>query len=207
VHDSQSVWHLFGNMLMLFIVGYELEEIYGKKLFLGIYLSFMVCSGLVWSAVQQATGSNAEVIGASGAIMGLLVVFVMHFPRRTFLVMGIVPMPAWALAAIYLFFDVVGTIKQQGDVAYVAHLAGAAFGFLFYKTGWSLASLIPSASWWRRVRGPKLRVVHDEESEQTLGQQVDRILEKISREGEASLTKAERKTLEDASRRYQRRKS
>jgi hypothetical protein len=86
-------------------------------------------------------------------------------------------------------------------------LGGAVFGFIYYRTGLNLGRLIPrrlsmGAFRWR----PKLRIHDPEEAGKDLNQQVDRILEKISRQGEASLTKSERRTLEEASRRYQRRR-
>ena len=91
------------------------------------------------------------------------------------------------------------------------HLAGACFGFLYYRTGWCLASLIPGK--WsfkglsRRLRGTNLRVHREEEpddahAEPVSQQRVDEILAKISREGEGSLTSQERRDLEEASRRY-----
>ncbi|MEX2558794.1 MAG: DUF6576 domain-containing protein, partial [Pirellulales bacterium] len=74
-------------------------------------------------------------------------------------------------------------------------------------TGWSLGRLVPRGlSLPRFKRRPKLRVHEPPQREPDLGLRVDRILEKISREGEASLTADERRTLEEASRRYQRRR-
>jgi hypothetical protein len=99
---------------------------------------------------------------------------------------------------------------SANGVANVAHLGGAAFGFVYFRSHINLGRLMPrklsdiSGSLFR-LR-PKLRI-HDPADEVVdLNRQVDEILEKISREGEASLTKKERRTLEDASRRYQRRR-
>jgi hypothetical protein len=83
-------------------------------------------------------------------------------------------------------------------------LTGAAFAYLFYKTGWQLGSLLPKRlSLARLGRKPRLRVRSVEEDEDDLGRRVDLILEKINREGQDSLTRDERRTLEKASRRYQ----
>ena len=95
-------------------------------------------------------------------------------------------------------------------VANVAHLAGAAFGFLYFQSGRRLGEFIPTrladVGQWFRLR-PRLRV-HDprKDDRDTADHDVDAILEKISRQGEASLTKRERRALEEASRRYQRRR-
>jgi hypothetical protein len=87
----------------------------------------------------------------------------------------------------------------------MAHLAGVAYGFLYYRFGWNLGRISTPAWLSRRLpRGPKLKV-HREPPEESLEKELDAILEKIGREGEASLTARERATLAEASRRYQRR--
>ena len=93
-------------------------------------------------------------------------------------------------------------------MAFSVHLAGAAFAFVYYQRGWNLTRLTPGRIPWPSFRRkPRLRI-HEPEQEpgSDLSAEVDRILEKIYREGEASLTGKERKTLETASREYQRKK-
>ncbi len=80
----------------------------------------------------------------------------------------------------------------------------ASLAFIYYRTGWNLGKMIPSR--WPRMKRPKLKIHDPEAEERQLARQVDAILEKISRDGEASLTKQERRILEQASRRYQRRR-
>jgi hypothetical protein len=125
------------------------------------------------------------------------------------LLMGILPIPAWALGVFYVAYDMfgVGAANPTDHVAHVAHLSGVAFGFVYFKSGWNLGRLIPqrlSGSMFRFR--PKLRIHDPEEASRDLSNQVDAILEKISQQGEASLTKKERRTLEEASRRYQRKR-
>ena len=82
---------------------------------------------------------------------------------------------------------------------------GGFVAFLYFRFGWNLGRITPSR--WPRLRRPtKLRLHDPEAEERQLARQVDAILEKISRDGESSLTKQERRTLEQASRRYQRRR-
>jgi hypothetical protein len=89
-------------------------------------------------------------------------------------------------------------------VAYTAHLGGAAFGFLFFKTGWYLGRILPQRLSLPSLKPrPKLRVHDPEEHERDLTEQADRILEKISVSGQESLTADERRTLEQYSRRMQ----
>jgi hypothetical protein len=90
-------------------------------------------------------------------------------------------------------------------VAHVAHLAGAVFGLLYAWRGWTLEDF---GTWTQQLfrRRPRMRVVDpgadrpDEDDDQSLHETVDRILAKISRSGESSLTPAERETLTRASR-------
>ena len=215
LHDQNHITHILFNMLFLWVFGRDLEANYGKAEFLRIYLVSIVIAGLAWVVFTTATATvavdagarAARLEGASGGIMCVMILYVLHFPRRLLYIWGVIPVPAWAIGTLYVVFDLFG-VGSDDMVAHVAHLAGAAFGFLYYRAGWNLGRLVPQRFSLRsfRIKKPRLRI-HDPKNRQVdLNQQVDRILEKISREGEASLTKNERRTLEEASRRYQRRR-
>jgi membrane associated rhomboid family serine protease len=207
VHDPHDITHFLFNMLFLWIFGSEVEAVYGKAEFLRIYLTAIVLAGVAWAATVTASG-GPPLVGASGGIMCLMILFVLHFPRRLLYIWGVIPVPAWALGTLYVLFDLFG-IGANDMVAHVAHLGGAAFGFIYYRAGWNLGRLVPRSFSLGslRLRKPRLRVHEPRDPQVDLSRQVDRILEKISREGEASLTKSERRTLEEASRRYQRRRT
>ena len=211
-HDPHNIMHVGFNMFALWLFGSDVETIYGKKEFLRVYLSMMILSALVWAiVVGVGERGTSSMLGASGAVNGVMVLYVLHYPRRLFYFWGVFPIPAWVLCTLMIGQDVMGfdrTMRGQGDgIAYEAHLAGAAFAFLYYKTGWNLGRWLPSFSFKslkRRLKpGPKLRIHSPASREQDLSQEVDRILEKISAHGESSLSAAERRTLEEASRRYQ----
>ncbi len=206
-------WHILGNMLTLWFFGRAVEDLLGRAEFLRFYLVALVVAGLAWLASEalRPSGGLAQLIGASGAVTAVLAVFIWRYPHQTVLLWGLLPVPAWALGVLYLVFDVQGTAHGQSNVAHVAHLAGAAFGVLYAWRGWSLMGLGDLAGLrraWRRGRG-RVRVFRPGAGDDdggdgehaTLQQQVDRILEKISRSGSASLTPQERDTLERASRR------
>lgn len=205
LHDPNSVWHILFNMFGLWLFGTDLEVIYGRNELLRMYLTAIVVAGLAWVGVDAVRGVQGVLIGASGAVMALMIVFVLHFPRRIFLLWAVLPIPAWGLAVIYVLTDLFGAVHGGDDVAHVAHLSGVAYGFVYYRTGWSLGSLIPRRLSWPALR-PRLKVHDPASDDRDLNKEVDQILEKISRTGEASLTKKERQTLERASRRYQRRR-
>jgi membrane associated rhomboid family serine protease len=207
IHDTSSVRHLLFNMIALWIFGRDVETIYGKRLYVEVYLSLVVLASLVWLSIHVLTSSGPAVaVGASGAITGIMVLYVLHYPTRTFLIWGVFPLPVWVIASLQLLQDIQGALNREGagNVAYTAHLGGAAFAYLFYRTGWQLGSLWPKRfSLGKLRRKPRLRVHSAEDDEEDLARRLDRILDKINREGQDSLTKEERRTLERASRRYQ----
>jgi len=206
VHDTDDLRHIFFNMLFLWFAGRDVEGIYGRKEFLRFYLTAIVVSGLVYATIGQITNSQAPVIGASGAIMAVLALYTLHFPRRTILFMFVIPLPTWVVFLFYFISDLSGAIHPADNTAHVAHVAGAVFGFIYFRSGWNLGRLVPAGWKLSNLRPrPKLRVHEPEVDEQDLKTQVDEILKKISRSGEASLTRQERRILEEASRRYQRR--
>jgi len=218
VHDSQNPWHLVFNMLALWFFGREVEEIMGRAEFFRFYFTAIVLAGIAWLVSVQVghplQAARFSLVGASGAVMAVLAVFVWNFPRTTVLIWGVLPVPAWALGILYFVSDVQGAAAGGGNVAHVAHVAGAVFGLLYAWRGWQLGGLDDLLA---RFRRRKMRVVRPEDDlgerprrpdarpagrlDAELQAEVDRILEKISRSGESSLTSAERETLTQASRR------
>lgn len=208
--------HILGNMLVLFFLGRSVEERYGPKEFLRFYLATLVFANVAWCVVGKLTGVPGYVgmCGASGAIAGVVVLFAFNFPNVTVLLFFVLPMPAWLLGMGIVLYDIYGAMggNAGSNVAYSAHVAGAAFAAIYHLQGWNLTRLIDGRFSWPRSlfhAKPRLRVhTPDDEPESQpddLTAEVDRILEKIYREGEASLTSKERQTLEAASRKYQER--
>lgn len=241
VHSPHVFSHIFWNMLGLYWFGTTVEDRIGRSEFLRFYLGATICGGLLWAISTLVTiplGQNVSfgerisllfhadwghfephLLGASSAVMAILVLFALHNPQRTVLAMMLVPIPAWLLAAIYVLMDLLGLTRQwAGDmeshgVAYAAHIGGAAFGMAYYHYGWNLGRWMPSWFSWRSFKGlfrrkPALKIHEPSRPPEWDGDEaeVDRILEKISREGSNSLTERERDILQHASRRYQRKR-
>jgi membrane associated rhomboid family serine protease len=217
-----SIFHIFFNMMGLWFFGSEVETLYGKREFYKLYLSLIILSGLANVAIQNALQQPLGLVyGASGAVMGTVVIFACNFPHRTIVLFPIpIPVPAYILAIGYVVLDLVGAQHGGTGVAHWAHLSGAAFGFVYYKTGWNLFRLWPR-SWKVKLpsRGPKFRIHREPDDDEpesependylTTGRlqaRVDQLLEKISTSGESSLTNEERQFLADAARRYQQRR-
>jgi membrane associated rhomboid family serine protease len=203
-HDPEHIFHILGNMFCLWFFGRDVEGIYGKQRFLSFYLSAIAISGVLGLYAQQLLkGGQITLLGASGGVAGVIILYICHFPHRTLMLYFVIPVRAWVLGVLFLLYDFVGTFSDS-HIAHGAHLVGAACGWIYYRTGWDLSRWLPSRERLnRRRRQPKVRI-HDPDSE-SLGQEVDRLLAKIGREGEASLTRKERKTLERASARYKNR--
>ncbi len=213
VHD-QRLFHLIGNMLILYFFGNDVEERLGRNEFLRFYVLCLLVGSIAW-ALMGAGGAtdnpNVRMFGASGAAVGVLVLFALYYPRRTVFAYFIIPMPAWLLGAIIVGADLFGALGGgAAPVAYSVHLAGAATAFLYFQLRWNLGRPIEwIAEWWRKRGRPKLRVVrphppeHEDDDLALNEEEVDRILAKLSHQGLDGLTASERRFLQDASRRYQ----
>jgi len=211
LHDPRDLRHILFNMLGLWFFGRDVELKYGRKEFLSLYLSLVVLSGLVWVVVEHVTrwaaeGSITHLVGASGAVTGMLLLFAMNFPHRTVLLFFVLPMPAWVFAGILILMDLQGAVTRAGNVAYVCHLAGAALALVYFRTGWTLHRLVPRGVSLKSVgRRAKLRIHNPPDDDSNLEPQVDEILRKIQQYGQDSLSNKERRLLQKASRRYRER--
>ncbi len=205
---APELWHVLFNMLGLFFFGREVERLYGRTEFLRLYLVVLVLGSVVWAITSWLAGVTGVLYGASGAVVAVVILFALNYPRQTVYLMFFFPIPAWVLGVVLVAMDVYGCIFQANSgVAYAVHLTGAALAAAYYRFHWNFGTWMSGRWSFRPFQSrPKLRV-HDPQHEQRqLSEEVDRILEKISREGEESLTRKERRALEDASREYQKRR-
>ncbi len=207
LHDAENLWHIAMNMFVLWMFGRDVEYRYGKREFLAFYLAAIVVAGLVWTLAEIPNRNQSlDVLGASGGVAAMVILFAMNFPHRTVLFMFVIPMPMWVLAVIVVGMDALGAMNRSGNVAFTAHLGGAMFGFLYYQWGWRLERWLPNRSVAKRLRPkPKLRIVDPDQVDNT-DSRVDEILKKIQEQGQDSLTRGERRVLEQASREYQKRR-
>jgi membrane associated rhomboid family serine protease len=124
-----SIGHIFFNMFTLFSFGTMLERVWGSKRFLIFYLT----CGLLAGIAQQLVGNFGAVLGASGAIMGLMAAFAYLFPNTELMLMFIpVPIKAKYMVAIIVALDLFGGYASHpaDNVAHFAHLGGALAGFI-----------------------------------------------------------------------------
>jgi membrane associated rhomboid family serine protease len=218
VHNPHSIWHILGNMFALWIFGNDVERLYGRAEFLRIYFVAAVVAGLAWVVSQNwLVPYPAEtMIGASGAVTCIWVLFALHFPTRMILFWGLFPMPMWLFGFINILPDLQGFLASlNGKIsttAFEAHLGGAATALVYRKLGWNFGRWLPrggsiTAPRFGTVGRPKLKLHQPTtDAPADLDSEVDRLLAKINATGIDSLTPAEKKTLERASARYQKRR-
>lgn len=213
LHSPNDLWHIVLNMFTFWLFGREVELRYGRREFVAFYLIAIVVAGLVWTIAELPNHRDAAMLGASGGVAAVVVLFALNFPHRTILFNLFIPMPMWLFAIIMVGLDALGTMNRSipgfapsGPIAFSAHLGGAAFAFLYFQSGWHLERLLPSGSLWKRFQPkPRLRV-HDPETAEETDKMVDEILKKIQDQGRDSLTRRERRILEEASREYQKKR-
>ena len=199
-----GIWHILINLFILWFFGREVEYFIGPKYFTRLYFGAGLAGAALWLAVNF--NSIAPVLGASAAVLGCVIAFATLFPDRevTLLVFFVLPVTLKAkyLALVAIAFDVVPLLQgTQSNVAHLAHLGGAALGYLYIKQlgygatpRWLLRLQDVSARLKPRRRPPPRTMSPDE----YMREQVDPILDKIAREGMQSLTRGERKILESA---------
>lgn len=209
-----SFMHLFFNMFSLWVLGRMVEGVRGSRETLSFFLAAVAVSGLAQIAWDWSSFPPINLLGASGGVFGLIVLAAMHFPRAPMQLMFL-PMVI-ELRYMAVIFLVLG-VFAGGSVAHVAHFGGAAFGAVYYLSGYRLFAGGPSSSrresgaggWLsgllqKRSRKPAGVQLYEPPAE-NLDAEVDRILEKINEQGKSSLTSEEQATLDRASQEYRRR--
>ena len=195
--------HLGLNMFVLWMFGREVEERRGPTEFICVYLIAIVLGSAFWCGrlLYFHPGASGTLVGASGAVSCIVMLYVLANPFRKVLLMMVFPIPAWALGALVIALNIFG---PQKNVATDVHLVGIAFAAVYFYSRIRFERMIPN--WVFRAtssfkRQPTLKV-HDPEAHYAdLDAEADRILDKVHREGEGSLNRKERKILKDYSRR------
>ncbi len=220
--------HVFFNMLALFFFGPPLERAWGGREFLTYYL---VCGagGALASLLLVNVVGPAPLVGASGAVFGLLLAFALRWPDAPIYIWFLFPVKAkyfvGFLALVTLFFTV-NAGPTRGGTAHWAHLGGLLAGAAWLRWGDRVERALGRARLRLRSAGRGVRAVRPDRKAgggRTTGptapppargrrrsrradgdtlDEVDRILDKIRERGIESLSPEERSFLDDMSRRY-----
>ena len=208
--------HIICNMIGLFFFGPETERVMGTRRFLLLYFSCGIIGGIGWLLISGS--ENIPCIGASGAIFGILGAFAALFPDRsiTLLVFFVLPvtMKARTLAIGVGLFNLISMIAIPGHIAYAAHITGGLVGYGYacfkYKqhvplTRLNLKQRLNDLKWrWQRR---KFKVISPLQSgfgsdAHPSMEEVNEILDKVSKNGMHSLTDREREILDKASKKH-----
>jgi membrane associated rhomboid family serine protease len=221
-----GLFHIGFNMFALWMFGSQIEARWGRRPFLVYYFVCGLGGALTYGLFNLAGfASFIPMIGASGAIYGILLAYGLTFPESVILVMMIIPMKAKYAVLVFGLVELMSTASRStGDVAHLAHLGGMLTGFVFLKlTVPALATnALPGGGLgaaWRRWQGKRrLKIVkpgdktgsqrpdgaapgfHNHGQKPRAQVEIDLILDKISREGLQSLTDEEQEILRRAGR-------
>ena len=187
-----DIWHVLINMFVLWMFGSELERVWGKKNFLRFYFITGVGSGL--ATMFFGLQSTIPIVGASGAIYGVLLAYGVMFPNRTVYLYGIIPIKSiWFVIGIGViaFFS---SFNNFTNISHLTHLFGMIIGYLYLKRPVHFRSL-----WFSvfkkvleyRIQNQEEKISRSVEIERDLNS----ILDKINREGFKSLTQEEEERL------------
>jgi membrane associated rhomboid family serine protease len=135
LHSLTSFTHILFNMLMLWMFGAPIEETWGTRRFLEYYFVCGIGAGICVVLVNLAFGNpHQRVLGASGAIYGLLLAFGMLFPNQTVLLSFLFPIKAKYMVMIFGAIAFMSSFQSGSTVSNLAHLGGMIFGFAYMKT-------------------------------------------------------------------------
>lgn len=213
-----GIMHLVFNMLMLYYVARLFTTFFTEKQLLGTYVLGGLFSGVAYLLgyhfLPALTTVNAQMVGASGAIMAVLIATVTYQPFMEVRLLGLWKLPLWQVAFLVLFVDLI-QLPMNNTGGHIAHLAGALFGFLYVKllvAGTDLSRSITSimdffvnlfyskkATPFKKVHvNPKKPLAKSQSKivvKDKAQQQIDEILDKISQSGYDSLTTEEKEFL------------
>ncbi|MFT5183889.1 MAG: membrane associated rhomboid family serine protease [Flavobacteriales bacterium] len=215
-------WHLFWNMIWLYFMGSMLSDRLGDRKMLSTYLLGGISGFLAYFIIFNlfsALPTNGIALGASAAVMAVVTTVAAYRPNSKIMLFGVLPLPLWVLAVGFVLKDVMDLQSGNNIGGHLAHLGGAAFGFIqgrglalgqdyFLKFEQFLDrffnAIKPGPNSKMKVVRPKKKAPKnprgksDEEYNQekyTKQEQVNRILDKISKSGYDSLSKFEKDFL------------
>jgi membrane associated rhomboid family serine protease len=134
VHDPRSMTHIIFNMLAIFIFGTQVERQMGSREFLLYYLLTGMLAGFFSFVVYVLTGTlRIQLMGASGAIFAVQLAYASFFPHSVIYIWGILPLRAPIMVLAFTIIALVSMVTGfGGNIAHLTHLAGFAFGWLYF---------------------------------------------------------------------------
>lgn len=207
-------WHLVFNLLILNFASRLFLTFFTQKQFLGLYILAAIFAALIFVGAFFLLGIVAPLIGASAAIMAIMIASATYAPMYQLRLLLIGNVKLWHIAAVFLILDLIQLPKDNMG-GHIAHLGGAFFGFTYIKllqNGTDLSLIITKvidffANIFKPKKGTPFKKVHRNPvkpqqksvskivAKDKTQQQIDEILDKISQSGYDSLTKEEKEFL------------
>ncbi len=208
----QGVWHLAGNMIILYWMGNIAGDLLGDRKILPVYIMgglvgaifYLISYQLMPSIGSYALGASAAALAVTFMAVAIAPDYIVHL-----ILVGAVKIKYIGLAIFLL--DIIGSAGSANAGGHLAHLGGTLFGLLFVgllRNGTDLSAIFYKKDTSSRRKNPNLRIAHKSENNRKTQSQtktsdsiseVDRILEKIKRQGYESLTDEEKEVLYKAS--------
>lgn len=209
-----GLMHLIFNLLILNFSARLFLTFFTQKQFLGLYLLAAIFSGLIFVLTYFLFGSAGILIGASGAIMAVMIASATYAPLYQLRLLLIGNVKLWHIAAVFLILDLV-QLPTNNMGGHIAHFGGAFFGFIYIKllkSGTDLSLIVTNiinffSTIFKPKKGTPFKKVHKNPTQpqqktaskivvkDKTQQQIDEILDKISQSGYDSLTKEEKEFL------------
>lgn len=212
--------HLFFNMLFLFGIGRIFEQFFSAKRLLFTYILGGVFGGLleVLAHLILPEYGAAQVVGASGSVLGILVATAFYQPQLSISIFGLFNMRLIFIALIFILTNLYNfAMGTEDSIAYLAHLGGALLGYISVQNAFAHNNIINRAIRLvdkitglfksNKTKNGNFRYSKSEtgrhfksDEEYNMDakrrqQKIDAILDKISRSGYESLTKEEKELL------------
>ena len=192
-----GIWHVLINMFVLWMFGSELEKFWGKKEFLRFFFITGIGSGLI--TILFSLSSTNPVVGASGAIYGVLLAYGLLFPNRLVYLYFLIPIKVKYLVMLIGAIAFFSSLNPgNSNISHLTHLSGMVIGFIYLRSSinWNTINhfVIHRKDEIKRHYEDKKN-----EKREALKLQVDAILDKINDVGYDNLSESEREFLFKAS--------
>ncbi|WP_026713415.1 rhomboid family intramembrane serine protease [Flavobacterium daejeonense] len=208
-------FHILFNMLVLNFASQLFLTFFTQKQFLGLYLLAAVFGGAVFMGTYYLMNMDAPIVGASAAIMAILMAVTSYQPLMEVRLLLIGRVKLWHITAVLLILDLM-QLRLENMGGHISHLAGALFGFVYIKAlqnGTDMSLIVTNvisffANGFRTTPSTPFKKVHKNYNKPVekrttsrivtkdkTQQQIDEILDKISQSGYDSLTKEEKDFL------------
>lgn len=197
-----DLFHVLINMFVLWMFGSEMESIWGRAQFLRYYFLTGVGSGLVW-LLFNAGQSYSVLIGASGAIYGILIAYGMMFPNRTVYLYFMIPIKVKWFVVFLGAVAFLSSFNNNTNISHLTHLSGMVIGFVYLRYYWH----------WKDFRFSVHKQIEEfrssisskrDQKKIEMQNEVDQLLDKINETGYDNLTEEEKDLLYRASKDFSR---